>query len=181
MTTESANTLLAARPLRQAYGELIWTQPGMFRRELRLEAGSELLATLRWEKALSFEARADSADGGWIIGRQRKGSPRGRCVVRDAATGAEVAGFQRTWRGTGVARFASGAEFQWKYEGFWRPTYFWTTDGEHRLITFTNLMAIRDRIEMGIDPAARQLAELPVLTLLGTYVMRMLSAERRGH
>jgi hypothetical protein len=100
------------RPLREALlGDLAWHRPRMFSREIILEAGSEQVARLRWEKWFSFEAVAESADGRWIIGRRRGASLRGDHIVRDAASGAEVAGFKRSaWRGTGVVRFASGVE-----------------------------------------------------------------------
>lgn len=180
MATESVGGVLAgARPLRDAFGEMVWTRPGLFKRELRLEAGSELLAMLRWAKMFSFEAQAESGDGRWIIGR--RGSLRGPTVVRDAATGADVAVFQRNWKGKGVVRFTAGPEFQWTYEGFWRPTYHWSPDGEKRLVSFTSTLGFKDLLAMEVAPEARELEELPVLALLGAYVMRMLAAERHAH
>lgn len=173
---------LGGRPLRASlYGDLVWSRPGLFRRELLLEAGSEGLASLRWEKLLSFEATAESADGRWIIGRHRMGSLRGQMIVREAATGAQIAVFDRSWRGTGTVQFASGARYRWERDGFWRPTYFWTTDGERGLLSFKFLFGLTHRIAMEVDPAAREVAELPVLVLLGGYVMAILAARRRRH
>jgi len=168
------------RPLREALlGDLVWRRPGVFSRELILEAGSEGLAALHWEKWFSFEAVAESADGLWVIGRRRSASLLGDVVVRDPASATEVAAFRRSWRGTGVVRFASGAEYHWEREGFWRPRYFWAADGR-ALLFYRMVLGFGRSYEMEVDPSARSLAELPVLVLLGGYVMAMISAERRA-
>jgi len=168
-----------SRPLRTAlFGDLCWRRPGLFSRELVLEAGSERLAVLRWDRWFSFEAVAESADGRWILGRRRGASILGDHVARDAASGAEVAWLKRGWRGTGTVRFPSGAEYRWAREGFWRPRYAWVGEGRKPLITFRSLFAFGRGSEMTVDPAARALAELPLLVLLGGYTMAMISAQR---
>ena len=161
-----------ARPLRDAlYGDLVWSRPRFFRRELCLEAGSETLAILRWEKVLSFEAVGESADGRWLFARNR--SLRERVEVRDPATQDTIATFSGTWRGTGTVRFAGGAEYAWTRTGFWRPTRFWSSSQKERLIAYTSQVGWRRRYEMEVDPDAHRVAELPVLVLLGAYLMSM--------
>jgi hypothetical protein len=149
----------------------------VFGRELILEAGSERLAVLRWAKWFSFEAVATSADGRWIMGRGRGASLLGAHLVRDAASGVEVASFKRGWRGTGAVRFATGAGYRWEREGFWHPRHFWASADGRPLITFRSVLGFGRSYEMGVDPAARDLAELPVLVLLGGYIMAMISAQ----
>ena len=179
-TTEPTD--FRARPLRDAlHGELVWSRPGLVRRELRLEAGSELIARLCWEKFLSFEAVGEAADGRWVFARHRLGSFRGTVTMREAETGAEVATFRRNWRGTGALTFASGSEFTWERIGFWRPTFFWRSERHERLIAFKWVFAWRGRFDMEVDPAARDLAELPALVLLGGYVMALIAAQSRSH
>jgi hypothetical protein len=178
-TVERAWT--GGRPLREALlGDLVWRRPGVFSRELILEAGSEELAALRWEKWFSFEAVAESADGLWLIGRRRSASLLGDVVVRDPGSGIEVAAFKRSWRGTGAVRFASGAEYRWGREGFWRPRYFWAAESGSPLLSFRTVVGFGRRYEMDVDPSARSLAELPVLVLLGGYVMALMSAQRHA-
>jgi hypothetical protein len=173
--------LARARPLRDAlYGDLVWTRPGLFRRELRLESGSELLAEIRWTKPLSFEAQAESADGLWVIGRRRHASLRPDIVMREAEGGTEIATFRRTWRRTGTLRFASGEEFSWGREGFWRPRYFWGSAAQPRLIVLGSELGWTRRFVMEVDPAARELSRLPELVLLGGYLMAVVAAESRA-
>jgi hypothetical protein len=179
--TAEAREWTGGRPLREAYGDLLWRRPSVFGRDLILEAGSELLASLHWEKWYSFEALGRSADGGWTLTRHRGGSLLGGCVVRDAASGAEVASFKRSWRGTGTARFASGAEYAWQREGFWRPRYFWTGPDGRPLVWFKGLLGLGKSYEMTVDPAARERAEFPVLVLLGSYVMAVVSAQKHSN
>jgi len=182
MTATHGVPLAGGRPLRSAlYGDLAWRRPGPFRREMQLEAGSEVLATLRWEKLFSFEATAESADGRWTIGRHRTGSLLGQLVVRDAATGAQVAVFERTWRGTGSVQFADGSRYRWERDGFWRPSHFWTTDGERGLLKYQFVFGFMPRIAMEVDPAAREVSELPVLVLLGAYILAAASRQRHAH
>jgi hypothetical protein len=180
-----ANTepvLSRARPLRDAlYGDLVWSRPGLFRRELRLESGSDLIARLRWERFLSFEATGEAADGRWIFTRHRLGSFRGSVTMREAESGVEVATFTRHWRGTGAITFASGAQYTWVRIGFWRPTFAWRSEGHERLLAYKWVFTWRGRFDMEVDPAARDLAELPALVLMGGYVMALIAAQRRSH
>ena len=58
-TTTADRVWTGGRPLREALlGDLGWRRPGVFSRELILEAGSERLASLLWKKRFSFEAHA---------------------------------------------------------------------------------------------------------------------------
>ena len=167
------------RPLRDAYGDFIWRRPGLFRRELILEAGSEQLARLTWDKWYSFDATADSADGRWLMRRRRSISLGRGCIVEEVKTGTEVATFRRNWRGTGEVRFASGVQYAWKSEGFWRTTHFWLDASGTRLVVMRPLLGFGGRTyEMRVEPAARTLAELPVLVLLGGYVMALRSSQK---
>src|SRR5207247_10819982 len=129
-------------------------------------------------RPLSVEAVAETGDGRWIIGRH---GARRTVVVRDAGARAEVATHTPSWRGKGVTRFASGAEFTWASEGFWRPTHFWSSADRSQLIGFKLLLGWKHRIEMRVDPAAHGLVELPVLVLLGAYMMAMVAARSHAH
>ncbi len=174
--------LFGARPLRERlYGDLVWSRPGVFSRQMRLEAGSELLAVLRWERLLSFEAVAETGDGRWIIGRHATGTPRWQVVARDARSLAEVATYTHSWRGPRAAHFASGAQFTWEREGFWRPTYFWSSAQQPRMIGFKRTMGWKHSVEMSVDPSAHGIAELPVLVLLGAYLMAMIATQSHAH
>lgn len=180
-TVTSERAWTGGRPLREAYGDFVWRKPALLSREMILEAGSETLASLHWDKWYSFDAVAESADGRWLLRRRRSIAVLSGCIVTDAATGAEVATYQRNWRSTGEVAFSSGSRFAWKYEGFWRRTYYWADAGGTRLVTMRSVLGFGGTsYEMSVDPAARSLAELPVLVMLGGYVMAMLSRRRHS-
>ena len=65
VTAERAWT--GGRPLREAYGDLVWRKPALLRREMVLEAGSETLASLFWDKWYSFDARHNRRRIGRIV------------------------------------------------------------------------------------------------------------------
>jgi hypothetical protein len=178
VATEAA--LTTGRPLRQVYGDLVWSRPGVFARELRLEAGSERLAVLRWPKVLGTGAEGESMDGRWRISGRRGGALNLGFVVKDAASDAEVAVMTRNWRGRGEVRFASGASYTWDREGFWHPEHFWTSATGERLVTWRARIGWTIRYEMEVMEGARRLDELPVLVMLGTYVMAMMSRQRHA-
>jgi len=180
-TSTAERVWTGGRPLREAYGEWVWRRPALFHRELVLEAGSEPLASLRWDRWYSWDATAESADGRWHVKRQRSIWTMTGVAVKEAATGTEVATFQRRWQGTGEVRFATGAQYGWRFEGFWRRIYSWADASGTRLVTIRSVIGFGGhRYEMSVDPAARSLAELPVLVLLGGYVMALLSARRHS-
>jgi len=181
MAMTTTGVWMGGRPLREAYGDLLWRRPSVFARDLVLEAGSETLARLHWEKWYRFEALGQSADGRWLLTRHRGGSFMGGCAVRDTTTGAEVATFKRSWRGTGTVTFVSGVEYAWQREGFWRASHFWAGPDGRPLVTFKGVLGINRRYEMTVDEAARERAELPVLVLLGSYIMAMVSHHRHAH
>jgi len=180
-TTTAERVWTGTHPLREAYGDLVWRRPALLRRELVLEAGSETLASLFWNKWYSFDAVAESGDGRWLMRRIRSIAVLSGCTVTEAATGAEVARYQRNWRGTGEVAFSSGSRFAWKYEGFWRRTYYWADAAGTRLVTIRSVLGFGGTsYEMSVDPAARSLAELPVLVMLGGYVRAMLTRRRHS-
>jgi hypothetical protein len=181
MAAETSGALTGGRPLRDSlYGDMVWSRPGLLRRELRLEAGSELLACLRWPKLFSFEAIAESGDGRWVIRQRRVGPLLGTCVMSEAGAGTEVASFKRAWRRPGVLRLASGGEYTWEHVGFWRRIHVWSSARQPRLITFRSVFSLTQRVEMEVDPAARQIDELPALVLMGAYLMALAAAERHA-
>jgi hypothetical protein len=172
-------TWTTTRSLRNSlYGDLVWRRPHVMRRDLVLEAGSEQLAMLRWEKAFSLQATAISADGRWHIGRKGAVALRMQVTVSDPTTDETIATFDRHWRGTGVVRFATGAEYRWQRTGFWRPRWLWASDTTERLLTFRS-HAFTSQVDMEVDPSAEKLAEIPVLVLLGAYLVSVVV--RRGH
>ena len=109
------------------------------------------------------------------------GSMRGQVVVRDADTQAQLATFQRHWRRTGILRFVSGAEYRWEREGFWRTRFFWSSARQERLVAYASRFGLHSRCEMEVDPGAHRLHELPVLVLLGAYLMSMVSRQSSVH
>ncbi len=173
-----------ARSLRDSlYGDLVWSLAHAMRivqRDLVLESGSERLALLRREKLFRLEVIAVCADGRWRISRQGIGR-RANVVVRDAATDAPVATFTRHWRGPGEVQFESGARYAWGRSGFLRAVWFWSQDSDTKLIAYSWVVSFKRLFTMEVDPGAHRRAELPVLVLLGAYLMMAAAGRQHAH
>jgi hypothetical protein len=180
--TISEDTWIPSRSLRDSlYGDLVWHRPHALRRDLVLESGSERLALLRWEKIFSMEAVAICADGRWRMGRHYIAPLRAQVAVRDAATDAVLATFTREWHGPGEVRFADGAVYRWRRSGFWRPLWFWSSDQSEQIVAYRSVLGFTRRFEMEVDSGASRVNELPVLVVLGAYLMALLAARRHAH
>ena len=181
--TMTETNRVGVRPLRDSlYGDLTWRRPALLRRELLLEAGSEVVARLRWESPWRTEALGETADGRWAIARQGIASLHPQVIVRDAATQALVATYtSERWRHTGVLRFAAGAEYRWRREGFWRAVRIWSSADAERLVAFRMRLGWSRRYEMEVDPGALRVPALPVLVLLGAYLMSVMTAHSHAH
>ena len=168
------------RALRDAlHGELLWRRHGVFSRDLVLESGSDVLAALRWQSVWNREAIGESADGRWLFTRRLAGIFERQVLVRDVGTRADVATFSGRRR-HGAVRFTTGVEFKWRRSGFWRPECTWSSALQPRLLAYKSRFGFRRLYDVEVHAAARDCAELPVLMLLGIYLMSLIAA-RRAH
>jgi hypothetical protein len=152
--------------------ELVWTKPSAPTPTYELYAGEQLVATLHWQRGSLAEARAAGCQ--WTF--ERSGFWLPRVVVRLAGSDADLATFTPQWIGTGTLEGARERRFHWSAENFWHTRWAWQdADG-------TPLLHIegKPRSEHGgrpikgivkLAPAASDLIELPLLVLLGWYLV----------
>src|SRR5262245_60240416 len=100
------------RPLR-------WVQVSATERAYELRADTEVVATLRWQRARGSLAKAEAAEGRWTL--KRTGFFRPTVTVRVAGTEADLAVFTPDWLASrGTLESAGGRRFRWSAESFWR-------------------------------------------------------------
>jgi len=166
-------------PMRESLtGELTWRRPTWLSRELELMSNERPIARLGYHGVMRARAEAVSGDGMWTI--TRAGAFRSPFIVSDAASGNEVARFERSWIGRGTLRFANGTEYRWSSRGAFRPTWFWAMPDGDDLMRYRTILSWRSRIAFEVEPTALRLAELPVLVLTGAHLMVMI-ARARAH
>lgn len=152
--------------------EFLWRQPRRRASTYDLYAGEYLVATLSWQRGSRAEAR--TASGQWTF--ERTGFWHARVRVRGPSPDASCITFTPRWTGAGNLECAGERRFRWTPANFWQTQWVWqAADG-------TLLMRIRrnPKITHGghtakalveLMPAADDLPELPLLILLGWYLV----------
>lgn len=154
-----------------------WVQPKLSHRNFELRAGDLLFATLEFQSAWGSLATAICSDGNWSF--KRVGFFNPRVTVRSAGQETDLAVYRPKWTGTeGELAFLSGQHFHWKAANFWATQYAFVMPDGSPILTFkpgveeghlSDFFKYQARVE--IEPGVIRIPELPVLALLGWYLM----------
>lgn len=154
--------------------ELMWVQPDSLKHEYELCTADDLVATLRWVKTGGSLANAESANGKWTF--KRAGFLKPRVLVRRAGSVSDIATFEASPNGNGFLDFSHGERFRWADTNLWRTEWKWSSlDGTH-LVGFklqSDPAAVRASVD--VQPGMAADLELPLLTLLGWYLIVLCS------
>jgi hypothetical protein len=151
--------------------ELLWIQPSARKRAFELRADDDVVATL------SFQRRtlADAESGGQHWTFKREGFWHPRITVRVAGSDDDVAVFSPRWAGGGALVLKEGQTLQLVAANFWQSEWVWN-QGKTRLMRFTGQQGlIKAKGAVAIQPEATKLKELPLLVLLGWYLILLFS------
>ena len=153
--------------------ELKWVQPHALKMEYELRAGDAVAATLRFRSSLGSFATAASADGSWTF--KRVGFWQTKATVRASGAETDLAVFKNnTWSGGGTLELPDGRKYP-ANTNFWSTQYEFKTETGEALISYRNiggLLHMSAAVE--IYPAAKDIAEMPWMVLLGWYLTLML-------
>jgi hypothetical protein len=144
---------------------LVWVKPKRIRRQFALRSGDTVLATLTWTRGSSALAQWGASQYHF----SRQGWLRPRVLVRDASasdTSEPLATF--TQRG-GALTFPDGRVFLWKKPKRLTNVRIWADAAGTELIHFRP--GRHSTITVTTPPEAAQQPELPVLILLGQYLL----------
>ncbi|MEJ7653483.1 MAG: hypothetical protein WKH64_09180 [Chloroflexia bacterium] len=152
--------------------ELVWRKPRSLKEEYELHAGDDVAATLHWPRSYGSLAEAAAEGGSWTF--KRSGFWRVRATIRTAGSDADIAVFDPRWTGDGALTFATGATYRWERAHFWGSRYEWRNTENEPLVRFaTKAGLLRTEAAVELEPAARALPELQLLTLFGWYLLVM--------
>jgi hypothetical protein len=167
----------AMRSWAEMSGEaLTWTQlrAGLY----CLRGGEGVYAQLRCQAAASSSATGQTGDERWSF--RRIGLQRPRIAVRRAGQERDVAVFRHSGQGEGTLVLGDGRRFAWRRTRMrGREKGFFDADGEP-VIRFTPLAmpgTVRARVDVPSDRL--EMAELPLLALVGWYRM-LIEMEQQG-
>jgi DNA-binding Xre family transcriptional regulator len=120
---DGVNDELRTGEMMKAFGELSHLelnlkQPSARKKEYELRAGSELVGTLRWPKALFSLCVAETAAGSWTF--DRKGFFNSRVTARVTASEQELLIYTLNWTGAmGTMKHIDGREFTLQGANWW--------------------------------------------------------------
>lgn len=157
--------------------ELEWIQPKALQRYFELRAGEQVLASLEFATSFGSLATASSADGIWTF--KRVGFFNPRITIRRAGEDDDLAVYRTGWTGAhGRLELNDGRTFAWHTANFWATQFYFSDSQGDPLVTFlsgidekkaSDWFKIQARVR--IDSGGERLAELPLLVLLGLYLI----------
>ena len=151
-----------------------WLSAGALSREHELRAGEELVGKLRFAGLGRREASAECAEGRWTF---RRGLFGRTVSIVDPGRGGEIARYHRGWLGGGTLELPRGQNYRWRRFGFWRLACGFTAENGEPLLTYRRKpFSFGRRGTLTIDADARRLRELPLLALLGWYLVLQIRA-----
>jgi hypothetical protein len=152
--------------------QLKWVQPSALKMQYELHASDELVATLHFRSTFGTFATAESADGCWTF--KRVGFWQTRVTVRPCGADNDIATFNNnTWKGGGTLEFPNGRKFL-ATTNFWQTKLEFQNESGDSLIQFKTSGLVHLSATVEIQPNTLLLPELPLMLILGWYLIVMM-------
>ncbi len=159
-----------------AISKLYWVQPKTLKRQFELRTENNLFGTLDFETTLGTLATAKNATGHWTF--KRVGFLNPRVTIREIGADNDFAIYHPKFWDDGWLNCTDGKNFHWKSVNFWETEWGFTNAQEQLLFTlklgveklkFSDIL--KTQAVVNVDPQGSILAELPLLLMLGWYLM----------
>jgi hypothetical protein len=152
--------------------QLKWVQPGALKMHYELRAADELAASLHFRSSFGSFATAESADGCWTF--KRVGFWQTGVTVRHCGGNDDIAIFRNnTWSGGGTLEFPDGGRIL-ASTNFWQTRFEFKTESGETLVEFETGGLIHISAIVEIKPGAVAMPELPLIVMLGWYLVVMM-------
>ncbi|HBY06369.1 MAG TPA: hypothetical protein DEH22_00720 [Chloroflexi bacterium] len=149
---------------------LEWTESGMFAKKYTLQSGNDVVGKVNWQSYGGSLATGITSQRTWTF--KRTGFAVPRVTVRRAGEDDDIARFTPISSNKGELEiFDSGVEFEWKTSG---SNFGWALGGQ-ALIARYKPMLYKAKLE--IEAAEINRPEIPLLVLLGLYILVMFSED----
>lgn len=150
--------------------ELVWSQPMLSKREFELHSGSDLVATLKWQRQFGSLATGECADGTWTFKRARFLRPK--VTIRISSSEVDIAQYEAGWAGGGQVLFTDGRGYYWRQRSFWHNVWAFENEAGEILAQFrTDLHVFKQKVRLTVLDVAHAGVDRPLLSLLGMYLM----------
>ena len=173
LTAEPGKGTAAVTKIVELIGrEMEWMQPSVWKMEYELRSLDQLIATLRFRSSFGSFATAESADGCWTL--KRVGFFQIRATIRACGSDTEIATFKNnTWSGGGTLEFHDGSKLL-ATTNFWQTQLEFQTEAGETLVRFESGGLVHLSAKVEIQPAAAGLPVLPLIVMLGWYLIVMM-------
>jgi hypothetical protein len=166
------------KPLADAINsQLFWEQPKLSQRNYILRSEEDTFGQLHFNSAFNTTADATSSDEHYVI--KQMGFLSGRISVQSVNSAVDLASYWPDWTGTvGEILFSTGEKYSWGATNFIATKFAINVIDGPELITylsgsrnrkFSNLF--KQQAHIVIAPEAWRINELPILVLLGWYLV----------
>jgi hypothetical protein len=153
---------------------LFWLQPSALERNFLLYRDKNLVGKLIFDpshNAVGTSIAENRAITSWTF--SQKGLFLPKVSIRENATDEEVAYYKPRFWGDGWLQFAGGNSFHWQATGYIGSSWGFADEREKEVLVYkyrhTDLLKMQS--EIFIKPAWQEHPGLPILLLLGWYLM----------
>ena len=154
---------------------LQWVQPRVLKMQYELRANDERVAILRFRSSLGSFATGESADGCWTF--KRVGFCQTRVTVRVCGGESDIASFMNnTWSGGGTLELSDRRVLP-ATTNFWQTKLEFQDESGNSLIQFKLGGLLHQSATVEIQPRGVGKPELPLLMMLGWYLIVMMSSD----
>ena len=156
-------------------GSLKWVQPSAFTMRYELRAGDEVVGAMSFRSASGSFATGECADGCWTF--KRVGFFQTRVTVRQCESEVDIATFRNnTWSAGGTLELADGRRLL-ANTNFWQTSLQFQEASGEPLIRFDTAGMIHLSATIRIEPSAGSMEELPIIVMLGWYLIVMMHSD----
>lgn len=155
--------------------QLKWVQPSALKMQYELLAGDQLVSTLKFRSLFGTFATGESADECWTF--KRVGFWQTRVTVRPCDRDTEVATFRNnTWSSGGTLEMFDRRKFP-ATTNFWQTNFEYQNESGNTLIQFKRGGLLHLSATVEIQPRAVRMPELPMMVILGCYLIVMMNMD----
>ncbi len=158
--------------------ELLWLQSSPFRRNCELRSGNHLFASLVWKSSLGAVVEGATADGRWRM-RLEGLLFKQWVTIYSIDLGTDIAVFQALPSLNGVLEFKTGRRYSWD-SNFWLTKWIWTDEEGREIMRVQRNLSLKAEGTVQLHPGTSRVPDLPLLTILGWYLILLLTDVRPG-
>lgn len=165
------------KPIRLAQAPLVWVQPSLLARKWELRDSDDVVARLEWESAYQASAVATTESGTWSF--KLAGFFRSWVTIRRLDAEEPVAMFRALPSFNGKLELPDDRVLSWD-SNFWLTKWIWSASDGLEIMRMSRNLSLRTEGTTDWDPRVTNIVELPMLTLLGWYLIVLVSDIRPG-